>query len=135
MAVWLHLLAAPMIAHPVLYSLGIIGGGEEVGIGSAVAVVGIYILFGSVALAIDRRALAVSVLAYVLFALTYLFDRFGAVKLNFALTALVIGSALLSLSAFWTPIRARVVALLPAAWQAKLPVSAPVEASAPLRTA
>ena len=43
----------------------------------------------------------VSALAYVLYALTELFKQFGAVELNVALTALVIGSALLLLSAFW----------------------------------
>jgi hypothetical protein len=123
-AFWLHLLAAPMIAHPVFYSLGIMDGGDNAGIGSALAVVAIYVLFGLVALVIDRRALLVSALAYVLAALAFLFDRFGAVELNFALTALVIGSALLTLSAFWTPLRSRLVAALPAAWQAKVPPAA-----------
>jgi hypothetical protein len=113
-----------MIAHPVFYSLGIMDGGDNVGIGSALAVVAIYVLFGLVALVIDRRALLVSALAYVLAALAFLFDRFGAVELNFALTALVIGSALLTLSAFWTPLRSRLVAALPAAWQAKVPPAA-----------
>ena len=63
-------------------------------------------LLGLTALAIDRRALLVSALAYVLYALTELFKQFGAVELNVALTALVIGSALLLLSAFWHQARA-----------------------------
>ena len=71
--------------------------------------------------AIDRRALLVSALAYVLAALTFLFDRFGAVELNVALTALVIGSALLTLSAFWSPIRRTVVTKLPNDIQQRLP--------------
>jgi hypothetical protein len=37
------------------------------------------------------------------------------------LTALVIGSALLLLSAFWHVARRRVVRLLPPDWQARLP--------------
>jgi len=81
----------------------------------------VYVAMGLVALAIDRRALLVSALAYVLIALTFLFDKFGAVELNFALTALVIGSALLTLSAFWTPIRKSVVEMLPQGLQARLP--------------
>ena len=125
-AFWLHLLAAPMIAHPVFYSLGVMDGGDRVGIGGAVGVLAIYVVFGFVALAIDRRALLVSALAYVLAALTFLFDRFGAVELNFALTALVIGSALLTLSAFWTPIRNSVVRQLPAGWRNRLPDTAVV---------
>lgn len=120
-AFWLHLLAAPMIAHPIFYSLGVMDGGEGVGVGGALGVLAIYIVFGFVALAIDRRALLVSALAYVLAALTFLFDRFGAVELNFALTALVIGSALLTLSAFWTPIRRYVVNVLPHHWREHVP--------------
>lgn len=119
-AFWLHLLAAPLIAHPVFALIGITGG-NDVGIGGAIGVIAVYIAFGTLALTIDRRALLVSALAYVLFALTFLFREFGAVELNFALTALVIGSALLSLSAFWQTIRSTVVSALPATLQAKLP--------------
>lgn len=119
-AFWLHLLAAPMIAHPVFALLGVTTG-DNLGIGAAVAVLVVYIVFGLLALTIDRRALLVSALAYVLFALTFLFREFGAVELNFALTALVIGSALLSLSAFWQPIRRALVSALPENVQAKLP--------------
>jgi MFS family permease len=111
-AFWLHLLAAPMIAHPIFYLLGVTEG-DNISSGAAVMVVGIYVLFGLIALAIDRRALLVSALAYVLFALTQLFQTFGAVELNVALTAFVIGSALLLLSAFWQNARSAVVGLLP----------------------
>ena len=75
-------------------------------------VVGLYILFGLTALAVDRRALLVSALAYVLYALTELFKQFGAVELNVALTALIIGSALLLLSAFWHQARRLIVTRL-----------------------
>ncbi len=122
-AFWLHLLAAPMIAHPLFYSLGVTQG-DNIGAGAALAVLAIYIVFGIVALSVDRRALLVSALAYVLIALTYLFREFGAVELNFALTALVIGSALLTLSALWTPIRRAVVNGLPSDLQARLPATA-----------
>ena len=122
-AFWLHLLAAPMIAHPLFHSLGVTQG-DNIGAGAAVAVLAIYIVFGIVALAVDRRALLVSALAYVLIALTYLFREFGAVELNFALTALVIGSALLTLSALWTPIRRTIVTGLPTNLQARLPATA-----------
>jgi hypothetical protein len=121
-AFWLHLTAAPMIAHPIFALLGVTDG-DNPGMGAALAVLAAYLGFGLVALATDRRALLVSALAYVLFALTFLFREFGAVELNFALTALVIGSALLSLSAFWQPIRRTVVTLLPAGVQAMLPAT------------
>lgn len=121
-AFWLHLLAAPMIAHPIFALLGVTEG-DNLGIGAAIGVLGVYVAFGLVALAIDRRALLVSALIYVLFALTFLFREFGAVELNFALTALVIGSALLSLSAFWQPIRRMVVGALPQNLQDRLPAT------------
>ncbi|HET7576427.1 MAG TPA: hypothetical protein VFK19_07675 [Sphingomicrobium sp.] len=118
-AFWLHLLAAPMIAHPVFALLGLSNG--SVSTGEGLIVVGLYILFGLTALAIDRRALLVSALAYVLYALTELFKQFGAVELNIALTALVIGSALLLLSAYWHQARGLIVKRLPANLQARLP--------------
>lgn len=121
-AFWLHLLAAPMIAHPLFYWIGVTEG-QNIGASAAIGVLIVYIVMGLIALAIDRRALLVSALAYVLVTLTWLFDRFGAVELNVALTALVIGSALLTLSAFWTPIRQRIIEQLPATLQARLPVS------------
>ena len=77
---------------------------------------------GCTALAIDRRALLVSALAYVLWALTDLFERFGGVELSVALTALVIGSALLLLSAFWNQARRAVVVRLPETIQGRLPI-------------
>jgi hypothetical protein len=122
-AFWLHLLAAPMIAHPIFALIGVTQG-KDIGVGAAVAVLAVYVVFGLVALAVDRRALLVSALAYVLAALTFLFDRFGAVELTFALTALVIGSALLTLSALWTPIRRAVVTSLPGDMRGRLPATA-----------
>lgn len=109
-AFWLHLAAAPMIAHPLFQLLGVFSG--EIGIGTAVIVLALYIAFAIVALAIDRRALLVSSLAYVLYAMYALVTKTGAVELSAAITALVIGSALLSLSAFWQPTRRLVVARL-----------------------
>jgi hypothetical protein len=118
-AFWLHLLAAPMIAHPIFTLMGVNHG--SIGTGEGLFVVALYVLFGLTALAIDRRALLVSALAYVLFALTELFKQFGAVELNVALTALIIGSALLLLSAYWHQARRLIVIRLPLTLQARLP--------------
>jgi MFS family permease len=122
-AFWLHLLAAPMIAHPLFSLLGVTDG-DVIGIGAAVGVIALYLAFGIVALAIDRRALLVSALFYVLFAMTQLFREFGAVELNVALTALVIGSALLMLSAFWQNARSIIVGMLPDNARAMVPATA-----------
>ncbi len=90
--------------------------------GGAVLVIALYIVMAVIALAIDRRALMVSSLVYVLWALNGLFDQFGAVETNIALAALVIGSALLLLSAFWHNARGLVVKPLPEAITNRLPV-------------
>jgi hypothetical protein len=119
-AFWLHLLAAPLIVHPIFSLLGLTEGAASTL--DAIAVVLLYVALGLVALAIDRRALLVSALAYVLFALNSLFETYGVVELSVALTALVIGSALLLLSAFWASARRAVVAPLPDGLRGKLPV-------------
>jgi len=119
-AFWLHLLAAPMIVHPIFTLLGLNDGNATILEGLVVIL--LYIGIGLTALAIDRRALLVSALAYVLFALNELFKQFGAIELNIALTALVIGSSLLLLSAFWHQAREAVVRPLPESLRAKLPV-------------
>lgn len=121
-AFWLHLMAAPMLVHPAFAMLGLLGGGD-VAPGRAIAVVAIYLLLGLVALAIDRRALLVSALAYVLTAMSALFKAAGSAGISFALTALVIGSLLLLLSAFWHSARRPLIAALPAGLRARLPVT------------
>ena len=126
-AFWLHLLAAPMIVHPIFTLMGLNDGNATVGEG--LVVIALYIALGFTALAIDRRALLVSALAYVLFALNQLFEKFGAVELNVALTALVIGSALLMLSAFWHQARTLVVRPLPESLRDRLPL---IDRAAPI---
>ncbi|MDZ7883236.1 MAG: hypothetical protein U5N53_10120 [Mycobacterium sp.] len=78
-AFWLHLLAAPMIAHPLFAFMGATDG-QDMGVRSIIAILVVYLLFTLVALAVDRRALLVSVLAYVSsFALFSLFRTFGGI--------------------------------------------------------
>ena len=73
------------------------------------------------ALLIDRRALMVSSLAYFLYAMSHLFRATGALSLSLALAALAVGSALLLLSAFWSPARRAALRLAPAGLRARLP--------------
>jgi MFS family permease len=129
-AFWLHLLAAPLMVHPIFSLLGLTEGNATAF--DAIVVVVLYVALGLVALAIDRRALLVSALAYVLYALNSLFQTYGVVELNFAFTALIIGSALLLLSAFWTPARRAVVRPLPDALKVRLPVLDRLPAAMPV---
>lgn len=121
-AFWLHLLAAPMIIHPLVVMFGL--NDPAMMPAEALAIVAVYLVLTVVALAIDRRALLVSGLAYMIFALQSLFRQTGDVDLGFALTCLVIGLFLITLSAAWQRIRASVMPLVPKDWAERLPVAA-----------
>ncbi len=121
-AFWLHLLAAPMIIHPLVVMAGLDGPAMQPA--EAMVIVAVYLAMTLVAIAIDRRALLVSGLAYMIFALQSLFKQTGDVDLGLALTCLVIGLFLVSLSAAWQRIRAAVMPLVPAYWAQRLPAVA-----------
>jgi len=127
-AFWLHLLAAPLIVHPAFVALSHAAPGNAAL--NAVLVLGIYVALAAIALIVDRRALMVSALVYVLAAMGSLFNAMGAVSLSVAITALLIGSALLLLSAFWHSLRARLVGVLPNGLAAQLPPVAMVPVAA-----
>lgn len=118
-AFWLHLLAAPMLVHPAFYLLGLLQGGSDAG--DAAIAMGLYALLAVVALLADRRALLVSALGYVIYALAHVLRTAGNQPESLAVTALIAGCALLLLSAFWHRVRAGLLSLLPARLVAKLP--------------
>ena len=103
-AFWLHLLAAPMIVHPVFTLLGLTTGQCDVGEGLVVIL--LYVTSGSPHCDRSPRAAGIGAGLRPLCAAANCSREFGAVELNVALTALVIGSALLLLSAFWHQARA-----------------------------
>ena len=117
-AFWLHLLAAPLLVHPIFSTLG---SGANLSVAAGLAIVGLYVLLAAVSLLIDRRALMVSALVYVVYALNMLLKQFGEMGINFALTALLISSLLLTLSAFWHPCRMRLLRCVPQRWLRYVP--------------
>lgn len=118
-AFWLHLVAAPLIVHPIFSMLGVLSNQGNAMVGLIVMV--LYTSLAAVSIAIDRRALMVSALVYVLFSFTSLFNTYGVMQSGFAVTGVMIGSMLLLLSAFWHGCRARLLALLPTKLQMYLP--------------
>jgi hypothetical protein len=98
-AFWLHLLAAPLIIHPVFSLLGVLNG--NVNIHEAIIVLLLYVGIALISLLIDRRALMVSALGYVIYVLSSVMNNLGNISLGFGLTSFIIGSALLILSAYW----------------------------------
>ncbi len=118
-AFWLHLLSAPLIIHPVFSSLGILDGADS--LLNMLAVIALYVLMTALSLAVDRRAFMVSSLIYVLYAVSNLIESFGGVGYSFAVTGVIMGGALLLLSAYWHSTRQAIVSRLPAVIQTKLP--------------
>lgn len=118
-AFWLHLLAAPMIVHPIFSGLGIFEGAS--GIATMLAVIVMYVLLALVSIAVDRRALMVSSLVYVLVAFRELFVSYGMVSSSLAISGIVIGTVLLLLSAFWHGSRRRLLRVLPPHFTRHLP--------------
>lgn len=126
-AFWLHIAAAPMIVHPIFaalraaHALAADAAAPQADYVQPLATVAIYLALAMVSLIIDRRALMVSGLIYLLVATTRIFGGADALSFGFAIAALVAGSALLLLSAFWRPLRGALVGLLPAPLKARLP--------------
>lgn len=120
-AFWLHLLAAPLIAHSVFGQIGLF---EAARVEMAPIVLAIYALFSLVAIAVDRRAILVSGLAYALAAVSGLLGDVGAGLIG---ATLLLGGTLLTLGLFWAPVRAAVLVHLPDTWQRRLP---PIERAA-----
>ena len=122
-AFWLHLLSAPLIIHPIFSSLGILEGTESL-LGLAL-VMCLYIVMSSISIVIDRRAFMVSSLVYVIYAISSIIENFGGVGDSFAITGVFMGAALLLLSAYWQPLRRRLVSKLPLVVQDHVPSVSP----------
>ena len=118
-AFWLHLLAAPLLVYPVFKFATAMEASNEVI--SALAVLTIYAVLGIVALSIDRRALLVSALVFLIAAITDLAEGLGTAGLSLSLSCLIIGTFLLLLSAFWQHARLIIVRKLPDGLQSQLP--------------
>lgn len=123
-AFWLHLSASPMIVHPIFVLMGINFGMSDTQDATLISIVAIaiYAVLGVIALIVDRRAILVSALAYVLAASIYLVSQIGIQGAGFAVVIIVIGSSLLMLSAFWQSMRRMIVPLLPTALQDRVPL-------------
>lgn len=121
-AFWLHLLAAPLIVHPMLMTyLGGSEGASGSDLVTSLSILGIVLALSLVALAIDRRAILVSSLAYAGYTLQDLFRQIGSETSSVALTLLALGAFVLLLSAGWRPLRRVVLRALPSSLRQRLP--------------
>ncbi|TXN24339.1 hypothetical protein FV217_03340 [Methylobacterium sp. WL9] len=111
-AFWLHLLAAPLIVHPVLQTVTA-GNAATTGSGTAFAVIAIVLALSLVALVTDRRAILVSGLLYAGYAIGGLIQEYGGAGLSLPLTLLTLGAFVLLLSVGWQSLRRTLLRLLP----------------------
>lgn len=118
-AFWLHLLAAPLIVHPVLTTV-LRNGGEPTTV-SAILVLAVVLLLALVALVTDRRAILVAGLTYAGIAFGTLIRDAGFTSRAAPLSFLALGAFVLLLSAGWHGLRGVVLRGLPTRLAARLP--------------
>ena len=123
-AFWLHLLAAPLIVHPLIR--GLIGGPDSnlsLGMGAAVGILWVFLFLGIVAVIVDRRAILVSGLAYAGLAFGSLILAAGVADPNLVVPTvlLLLGAFILVLSAGWQPLRRAILRRLPDPLSGRLP--------------
>lgn len=117
-AFWLHMLAAPLVVHPLIS--GLVASGN-LNAATSLGVLAIFLGLAAVAVLVDRRAILVSGLSYAGIAFGSLVRQIGLGESVVPLTLLVLGALVLLLSAGWHTLRRRLFALLPAALVQRLP--------------
>lgn len=110
-AFWLHLLAAPLLVHPIFVTIA--DSDFDVSISQALVTLVLYLVLSALSLILDRRALMVSALSYVVYVFGALLTSFGVVNLGAAIIGVVIGFGLLLLSVFWHPLRTQLMRITP----------------------
>lgn len=117
-AFWLHMLAAPLIVHPLV---GGLVGEDRLDTASALTVLAIFVVLAFIALVVDRRAILVSGLGYAGFAFGSLVVKAGFSDGVVPFTMLVLGALVLLLSAGWRALRRTLLPLLPGGLVRRLP--------------
>jgi hypothetical protein len=117
-AFWLHLLAAPMIVHPIVAELTTLG---DMTIGDAGLIFALFAILSIVALVADRRALLVSSLIYLGYAAYTLISTTQWGSSTYAFAVLAVGSIVLLLSVAWRPLRRLVLQLVPGGIRHRVP--------------
>lgn len=117
MAFWLHLLAAPLIVHPVMHWADALENNSRPEVTLA-----LFAALALVALAADRRAILVSGLVYAGVAISYLGrNGLSTEDLSVTFALLLLGALILLLSAGWQALRGLLLRLLPEAIRRALP--------------
>ena len=117
-AFWLHLLAAPMIVHPIVGELTTLG---DMTMADAGMILALFVVLSIVALVADRRALLVSSLIYLGYAAYTLISTTEWGSSTYAFAVLAVGAIVLLLSVAWRPLRRLVLQLVPDSIRDRVP--------------
>jgi hypothetical protein len=121
-AFWLHLLAAPLIVRSIKSLVAWPLATSETTTALALALMLTVAVLAVVAVLIDRRALLVSGLAYLGWAIfSTLSDAGRGGAFTLAATLVILGALVLTLGAGWVPLRRLLLPLLPTAISNRLP--------------
>lgn len=118
MAFWLHLLAAPLIVHPLVRGLANL---DSMTLSDSGLIFGLTAILSLVALVVDRRALLVSSLLYLGYALSTLLSKTSWGSETFAIAVLGVGTIVLILSVAWQPLRKVIIGMMPNAVRVYVP--------------
>ena len=121
-AFWLHLLAAPLIVHPLIRGF-LHGLDDRLTNQAAIGILAMFVALGLVAVIIDRRAILVSGLVYAGIATSTLIRTFGLGTDGYRLPGvlLALGAFILLVSAVWQPLRRAILRRLPPPLARRLP--------------
>jgi hypothetical protein len=124
-AFWLHLLAAPLIVHSLIW-LTTSNAFQAMTDRVAATIVAIVVVLTLVAVTIDRRALLVSTLTYLGIAIAYALKAASVDQSAvFFATLLVLGAMVLTIGVGWLPLRRILMRLVPVRLGAHLPPVVP----------
>ena len=119
-AFWLHLLAAPLIVHPLIRGF-MHGMDAQLTTGAALGILWVFLALGLVAVVVDRRAILVSALLYAGIAYGSLVRALGVQSYTVPIVLLSLGGFILLLSAGWQPLRRALLRRLPPRLAGRLP--------------
>jgi MFS family permease len=120
-AFWLHLLAAPLIVHPLVWNMVHFGDASN---GAAIFIFVLFAILSLVALTVDRRALLVSSLTYLGYALSTVIGHNSYGEIGAGISVFAVGLIVLVLSVAWKPLRRLIVKSLPTTFQNQIPLPA-----------
>lgn len=101
-AFWLHLIAAPLIAHGVMIVIVLAEPGSLVAIYRNPMIIGFFVLFFLIALFVDRRALLISSTAYAIYAITQLAKgQFADMQSMIAFVFMAFGVFVVLFGTYW----------------------------------